>query len=269
MKAILYVLAIIVIGGAGLLTSTHSSKFKALQEVRIETVKTGADITASAEATESELKKERAALTADEQKTEVLTQSLSALKSATATMDRDQVELDNTLKGQEAEFAELNKTLAEVGDILKSLGDDVTLDNLADKIQQITDTKKEKEVKLEELITLTASAEKQLGINRADTDRMIKRKIDRNASIGRNSMEAVVSSVSQDWGFLVIGAGSSSGFAPQGALLIKRDGRLIARARPSSIEPSQTIAEIDFDSLAPGVRIQPGDRAILARPITR
>jgi hypothetical protein len=39
--------------------------------------------------------------------------------------------------------------------------------------------------------------------------------------------------------------------------------------QPSSIEPGQTIGEIDFKTLAPGVRIQPGDRAILERPITR
>jgi ATP-binding cassette subfamily F protein 3 len=37
-----------------------------------------------------------------------------------------------------------------------------------------------------------------------------------------------------------------------------RSGRLIAEIKPSSIEPSQTIAEIDPETLAPGARIQPG-----------
>jgi hypothetical protein len=36
--------------------------------------------------------------------------------------------------------------------------------------------------------------------------------------------------------------------------------------RPSAIEPTQTIAEIDFKTLADGVRIQPGDRVILTKP---
>ena len=82
--------------------------------------------------------------------------------------------------------------------------------------------------------------------------------------IGRNAMEAVVTAVNQDWGFLVIGAGSNSGFSPQTSMLVMRDGRLIARVRPSSIEPNQTIAEIDFKSMPRG-RIQPGDRVMLSQ----
>jgi hypothetical protein len=78
----------------------------------------------------------------------------------------------------------------------------------------------------------------------------------------------VVSAVNDDWGFVIIGAGSSTGFTPQTKLLVKRDGRLIAEVKPSSIEPSQTIAEIDPETLAPGARIQPGDRVILANPAT-
>jgi hypothetical protein len=41
---------------------------------------------------------------------------------------------------------------------------------------------------------------------------------------------------------------------------------MIGEVRPSSIEPNQTIAEINLESLASGVRLQPGDRVILAEP---
>ena len=76
----------------------------------------------------------------------------------------------------------------------------------------------------------------------------------------------MVTAVDQDWGFLVIGAGSNSGFSPQTGLLVTRDGHLIGRVRPSSIEPNQTIAEIDFKSIAAGARIMPGDRVMLGKP---
>jgi hypothetical protein len=49
-------------------------------------------------------------------------------------------------------------------------------------------------------------------------------------------------------------------------MLVQRDGRMVARITPSAIEPTQTIAEIDFKSMAVGARIQPGDRVILAKP---
>lgn len=68
---------------------------------------------------------------------------------------------------------------------------------------------------------------------------------------------------------MVIGAGSNVGFTPQTKLLVKRDGVLIGRINPTSIEPSQTIAEIEASSLAPGTSIQPGDRVILAVPAAR
>jgi hypothetical protein len=49
---------------------------------------------------------------------------------------------------------------------------------------------------------------------------------------------------------------------------VERDGRKIGKVRPSAIEPTQTIAEIDLESLAAGVRLQPGDRVIIAAPFT-
>jgi hypothetical protein len=90
--------------------------------------------------------------------------------------------------------------------------------------------------------------------------------VERSSRISKNSMEAVVTAVNQDWGFLVIGAGSNSGFAPQSSLLVERDGRRIGRVKPSSIGATQTVAEIDLESVAAGVRLQPGDRVILATP---
>jgi hypothetical protein len=266
MKAIFYVVALLVIGGGIYLTLEHSRKFEALQQDRLTTIKTNTDVSANADVKEKELKDERAVLVISEQKREELKQSIDALKSSGATSERDIAELDGTLKAQQLEFAELDKTMKEVGEILKGLGEDITLDNLPDKIQQIEDDKKARTAKLEELTTLGGAAEKLLENNRAELDRLMKRNIERNSRIGRNSMEAVITAVNQDWGFLVIGAGSNSGFTPQTSLIVQRDGRRIGRVRPSSIEPTQTIAEIDFTSLATGVRLQAGDRVMLAKP---
>lgn len=268
MKAILYVVAILAAGGAAYFTLEHSKKFEALQKVRLDTIAENKKVSADADVKENELKKERAVLAAAESKREELTQSITTLKSTGSTLERQAGELDDTLKSQDAEFVELDKTLKEVNEIVKNLGGDVTLDTLPQKIEEIEEDKKAKQAKVEELQTLVGAAEKLLEKNRAEVDRLVKRKVDRNSRIGRNSMESVVTAVNQDWGFLVIGAGSNSGFTPQTSLIVQRDGRLIGRVQPSSIEPTQTIAEINFESLATGVRIQPGDRVILAKPTT-
>jgi hypothetical protein len=113
---------------------------------------------------------------------------------------------------------------------------------------------------------LVTAAEKRLSANKAEANRLTDKKMERNARIARNAMESVITAVSPDWGFVVIGAGSNTGFTPQTVLLVKRDGKLIGRVRPSAIERTQTIGDVILESLAPGVRLQPGDRVILAKP---
>ncbi len=268
MKAIFYAVAILVSCGAAFFSYSHSQKFASLQKDRLATISTNKTTTTNAEAAEKNIKDEEARKAKSTERRELLTQTVSSLRSDGTKLKSDLEKLKDDLTAQEAEFAQLNKTLEEVNKILENLGGGVTLDTLPQKIEEINKDREDKQKKLEELQTFVAGAEKTLTGSRAELDGLNKRMILRNARISRNSMEAVVASVSQDWGFVVIGAGSNSGFTPQTSLLVERDGRKIGRVRPSSIEPTQTIAEIDFESLAPGVRLQPGDRVILASPTT-
>ena len=266
MKAILYIVAILVIGGAAFFSLNHSKKFEELQKLRLETIRTHKKTATDAYVKEKELKTAEDDLTASKAKREEFKQSISALKSTATTLEGSVSDANETLKTQDGEFKELDRTMEEVKKIVEGLGGDITIDNLPEKIQQIQDQKIAGEKSLEEKTTLVAAAEKKLASDRSELDRQIKRDMERNSRINRNSMESVITAVNQDWGFLVIGAGSNSGFTPQTNLIVQRDGRMIGRVRPSSIEPTQTIAEIDFNSVAPGVRMQPGDRVILTKP---
>lgn len=266
MKAILYIVAILVIGGAAFFSLNHSKKFEELQKVRIETIQNHKKTDTQASVKEKELKEAADDLAKSEARREELNQSIATLKAKGTTLESDVADATETLKTQDGEFAELEKTMEELKKILATLGGDVTIDNLAEKIQQVQDQKRDSEKSLEEKTTLVAAAEKKLANDRAELDRLFKRDMERNSRISRNSMESVITAVNQDWGFLVIGAGSNSGFTPQTSLIVQRDGRLIGRVVPSAIEPTQTIAEIDFKSVAPGVRMQPGDRVILTKP---
>jgi len=268
MKATFYVVAILAACGAGVFSFNQSNKFKDLNKKFDDTVATHAQRTADLTTTDKNITEEKALLAASEEKQQLLTQSVSALKAKETSLKSESVKLDGELKAQDAEFKQVEEALAQVKKALESLGGDVTLETLPAKIQEIEDDKTAKTKKLDELKTLAEGAEKTLVGSRAEMDRLGKRIIERNARIGKNSMQAVVTAVNQDWGFLVIGAGSNSGFTPQTALLVERDGQKIGRVRPSSIEPTQTIAEIDLESLSAGVRLQPGDRVILAEPAT-
>lgn len=266
MKAILYAVFILIACGGAFFSYSFSNKFAALEQDRLETIEKNKQTTASAEASDAAIVKLKKTLEETQAQQSSAEVALSSAKAAGSGLTSNIAKLEEELAAQTEEFAQLDKTLKEVAEILKDLGGDINLDNLPEKIQQIEDDKKAKTASLEELETLVSGAEKSLSASRTTLDGLAKRMVDRSSRINRNSMQAVVTAVNQDWGFLVIGAGSNSGFTPQTTLLVERDGRRIARVRPSSIEPTQTIAEIDPESLAAGVRLQPGDRVILAQP---
>lgn len=267
-KPILYVVALLAIGAGAYYTLEHTRLFEDLQAERLKTIEDNKTTSAFADGKEKELKDERAVLAEAESQKVLLTESIRALQSAGGLLERDVAELDVTLSAQKEEFEILEKAMEEVGVILADLGEDINFDNLPEKIAQVEEDKKQRIAKLEELETLVSAAESLLTKNKGELERLVQRKVARDSRIGRNAMESVITAVNQDWGFLVIGAGSNSGFTPQTSLLVQRDGRMIGRVRPSSIEPTQTIAEIDYSSLAIGVRFQPGDRVILEKPIS-
>ncbi|MDB6080500.1 MAG: hypothetical protein JWO82_4247 [Akkermansiaceae bacterium] len=199
-----------------------------------------------------------------------LTASIEQLAASASKLKKDIATLDGKLDEQKAQFAELAHVQQQIQDILKTLpgGSDVNLENLADKVKEIEARRDAQQKELEELTTNVEGAKKAVAGNQDEISRLGEKETERTARFRHNSMESVVTAVNSDWGFVVIGAGSNTGFTPQTKLLIEREGRLIGEVKPSAIEPSQTIAEIDLDTIAPGARIQPGDRVILAEPAT-
>ncbi len=271
MKIILYIVSILAIGGAAYFSFDHSTKFKQQQTVRLETIAKNKTVTTEAESTEKDLADEKKALKLAQDDREEATQSIAALKSNETTLKRQLSELDATLEEQKSDLNNLNKAIEDAKKGLEAagLGSDITLENIGEKLKELEDTKKNLERELEDKQTLVAAAEKRLAGNKAEGDRLMDKKMQRTERISRNAMESVITAVDQNWGFVVIGAGAKTGFTPQTVLLVKRDGKLIGKVRPTAIEPTQTIADIVTDSMAPGVRLQPGDRVILAKTETR
>lgn len=268
MKFIAPILAIIVALGAAYFSFEHSAKFEDVQKSRLDNLDNNRRITATADVADKNIVDERALLATSKDNLELATQSVIALEATSNQLKNESAKLDRDIAAQDVEFAALNAALAEVNAILEDLGEEIDIEGLPGRIKEIEDNLLAQREKNSELTALIQGANNSLATKRAEVSRLVDRKQTRNQRIARNSMEAVVTAVDQDWGILVIGAGSNSGFTPQTKLLVKRDGRLIGRVTPSSIEQTQTIAEIDFKSLAPGVRIQPGDRVMLAAPAT-
>ncbi len=268
MKPLFHILAILAAGAGIYFSYDLSKKFEAEQTKRIATIDKNKEVTADAVATEKDATVEHSKLKKAQDEQEETEQAIAGLKATFADHKRSISNLDAELSNQQVEFKQLDESMAKVGEILEGLGGGVTFENLAEKVKEIEDTKVSQEKKAEELSVLVAEATKKRDAQKAEEARLADAKAKRDTRIRRNSMEAIITQVNQEWGFVLVGAGSNTGFTPQTKLLVERDGRMIGKIQPTSIEPTQTIADIDFDSLAPGVRLQPGDRVILSEPAT-
>ncbi len=266
MKAILYVIAILLAGAGAYFSYDYDNKFKGLEQQFDETSKMNEKAKNGAKTAQKSIDEAAAQLTAATEQKTLLEQKISTLNAAASKLKSDATKAERELKAQDMEMNELNSALEEVKQILGGLGPEITLETLPDKIKQFENEIAADQKKLEEMKTLMATTDAGIAEKRAELDRLAKQQDQRNTRIKLNSMSAVISAVDQDHGFVVIGAGANSGFTPQTALIVERDGRSIARVKPSSVEPTQTIADIDRESVASGVRIQPGDRVILEKP---
>lgn len=267
MKVLFNSLLIVAAIGAAYFSQVQSKKFEDKQALRLETVGKRDQLTATNSVTETDLTTQRGVLATSREELELAEAAVATLKAAETSLKREVAAVDATLETQKTEMADLEKLVKDVNaDIAKVGTGNVTIDTIGDEIVKLEESVKTKRAKSEELATLIAGAENKIVSSTNESKRLTDRAIESSVRISRNAMEAVVTAVNQDWGFLVIGAGSNSGFTPQTSLLVKRDGKLVGRVRPTSIEPTQTIADIDLDSLPAGVRIQPGDRVMLAVP---
>jgi len=217
-------------------------------------------------AVEKNLKDEQAKLGKASEAKSLAEQNLSNLQAAEAKAKREIAEVESALEQQNREFDQLNKAMDEVKKVFASIGDDITFENLPDKVKELENDKSTKGMKLQELATVLEGAQKKLATTQAEADRLGDIKAKRDARIRASSRDFAITAVNQEWGFVVVGAGSSQGFASNTKLLVERDGQLLGTLKPTSVEPNQTIADIDMESLVPGVVLQPGDRVIVAEP---
>jgi uncharacterized coiled-coil protein SlyX len=181
--------------------------------------------------------------------------------------------LTNDISRKDGELAALNAQITEkqnsidgIKKQLEELPPGMTIDTLNEDIAkkredignlQTEATKLAEEIAIEKINI--ANLSKQV----ADAE---KRQSDRRRTFAQNSLNAVVSAVNPDWGFVIISAGSSSGIAPDTDLIVHRGGVAVGKVRPFDISSSRTVANIDFKSMPKGTQIQPGDRVTFEKP---
>lgn len=268
MKFIFPILAILVCAGGAYFSLQLSENFQITQDARLLALNTNKAVTANIDKTNSEIESERKLLDEAKTKLAVAVEKVNAAMPEIISLRKDLSKLQATIKAQKLDFETNEKSLQEVKQLLSDSGlsDNFDAANLADRIAEFEEKSKILTEKMSEQDALIAEAREQLKKKRAQLQVLMDRNKSRDQAIALNALEARILSVDMEWGFVVINAGTNNGFKPQTPLLVKRDGRYIGKIEPQSVEATQTVGEIDFNSLSTGVRIQPGDLVILAKP---
>jgi peptidoglycan hydrolase CwlO-like protein len=261
MKNILYILAVVAIGAGAVfgwqVKEKTAKQLDDLGDLKVVTSNLSKSITVKEGEKTVSIDSNKEARSAKDE-------AVASLETAVGKMGELQKTLDeeaSRLEEQQARISEIDKLIAE---IKKSVGEDIELEDIPGIVSDLEEKKKSKDKQLSELELVRENLEKSVAKSQAEIARVTTKISESKARVRGNTFSATVTSVNNEWGFLVIAAGEKSGLAGNSKLLLVRDGRHLGNVLISSLEANQAIAEIVPDSMAVGVRPQPGDSVILA-----
>lgn len=267
MKVALYAVSLIAILIGAYFSSSLKSKFEAQIEERKTFETRNKQVSANADKEEKEVEEQRESLRAAQAEQAEIAASIESLQADVSTLQREEGQLDPVIARQQEDIKKARETLAEAQQVLRGLDVDgaVNPDNVGEAVKKLEDEKKELLTDISDLEAQLEGARNAVAASREEVSRQQKGEVERVRKSRRNALSARITAVDQNWGFVVVGAGRNSGFTQRDRMIVERDGRRIAEVTPSTIEANQLIAEIDLDTIAPGVALQPGDRVILKK----
>lgn len=170
----------------------------------------------------------------------------------------------SSLTVEQTKLTALQEEYAKYEEEIAKLPPGISVETLSEDIARLNQTVTDKEgeiVSLEGEIAVVEDsidqAERRLTAHRLT-------QTEREERFSTNSIQATVTAVNREWGFVVVNAGAQDGIAPDSSLLVMRDSEPVSKLRIISLEADTVIADID-DATVTG-RVIPGDSVILEQP---
>lgn len=186
------------------------------------------------------------------------------LRDTEMTLATTKTELDTT----KTSLAMKEQELAGIMEKLKAFGD-VDINGLKGKIDEMTTKVKDQETKIgtleKEKIELTNAVASLEGTVKNKEEKIAQDTVKINRwekSIMEKGTRGRVMAVNPGWGFAVLSIGDKQGAAANKILIVGRDGQAIGKVKITSVEASQSIADIIPGSFVKGAYLQPGDEVI-------
>lgn len=261
MKSLFYALAVVSIIAAGFFSWQVKDKY-AKKQIERDDLKQENKILGQNIVTKQDEKK--VATTEKQAAVDARAEVFAQFDSSTAQgkqLARDLEEVEDRFDQAKAKQAEVNKIIKEIEEMFPG----TDLDGVPAVYEGLVTKQRTLEKELEEQELAKEGLVKEVTKNNTEIKRVETNIAESKARIRGNDFQATVTSVNNEWDFLVIAAGESSGLAGDSRLLVQRGGRLIGKVAISSLEANQAVAEVVPGSLAPGTIIRPGDQVILEK----
>ncbi|MGC6564781.1 MAG: hypothetical protein ACON38_04105 [Akkermansiaceae bacterium] len=259
MKSIFYVLAVLAIGASGYfgweVNKKHETKINERNELITRNKNLSDDIT---DQTAKKAEAEEALKTAKSERA-LAEQGLEAAKSKFNEFERTRDEIVGLLEEQLAEEAKVKAVVAE----FQTLFPDTDLDDVPRIHAELVDKQKKLTAEVESQEDIKSRLESDVAKNRTEITRVEGKIAESKQRVARNTFQATVTAVDNNWDFVSIGAGERSGLSIESRLLVMRGGRLLGKLDVTKVEANTAIADVVPRSLRPGVALQPGDQVIL------
>ena len=213
---------------------------------------------------------EVASARADSTKAHVaLTKAQSDAKESAQKADTAQQQY-NSAQGQVTDLtSKLTTAQASLADSNKQLDDlKHQLDALpkspaggapgVDIAKQIDDLKRDSEEKQ----VVIDGLKDNLKVAQNQASSLAKAEADRQGNIMVRGLRGRVLAVDRNWNFVVLSLGDRNGVNNNATMIVQRGGALVGKVRITSVEPSQSIADIIPNSVPQGVTVQAGDTVV-------
>lgn len=269
MKLILYILALVaIVGAAGLSKMNidrHQEQLSLTKDKEAEVASKKREVVAK----ETEYADE------DELRTEAknLNNELIAEKGIKETDVNANNKLSASLdEGLEELVIEKDKINAAMNELKKVFeGENIPLDEVEQAVTELEDEKKElfkNNTAIQEEVEIFEGAVKT---NRSVLSDFREAQEKRRKNLKGNRVSSLITAVDNEWGFVVVKPHSDAIIKQESKLVVIRGNQHIGRLTINAIENEggRVLANIDYKSLVPGMRIRPGDRVILSKAITK
>ncbi|CAN5479388.1 hypothetical protein BH23VER1_BH23VER1_31340 [soil metagenome] len=150
--------------------------------------------------------------------------------------------------------------IAEIEEALKDW-DGVTPETLNEKIEEMEKQIADTEMEISNIESEVEVFQGKVAQNQESLAGYESQQSRRAQDIALNSTEGTVTAVNNDWGFVVVNAGSNKGVEEDDLLIVRRGGVKVGQLDIISIEPNSLVANIVPGTATAGA-IQPGDQVV-------